>query len=366
MHIIQEPVPHAAQLWGVMSFFLSAFYLALVVAARVERQRCDEQTPLHLFLVYAPGAVWLFPVLLFGREAWMTGAWGALVVNVFALWVVVFGLMGLRINWRQALSSVWRGGGAAGATPRAVSGPSLRVATYNVFGGCIDIGGCVRFLRECGAEVIFLQEAWWTHPGSVDTLASLHEAFAGWHMVRSEHRHEMMILSRHALSDVAERLVADRPSLVCTAHTPLGDVRLVNVHLSPPATHGLIRQSRIPVVDFFLEAAGRRREQGDALVALVSESRMPSVVAGDFNSPPHAYARRVLRPLLRDAFERGGRGFGYTFPRAFPLWRIDYILVSPSVEARFCLVGRSDGSDHRPLVADLVMAREDGNASRDL
>ena len=65
----------------------------------------------------------------------------------------------------------------------------------------------------------------------------------------------------------------------------------------------------------------------------------------------------VVTPLLTDAFAVAGRGYGHTFPRVLPMWRIDYVLISAHWTAERCAVGRVGGSDHLPLVADLRLTR---------
>ena len=66
--------------------------------------------------------------------------------------------------------------------------------------------------------------------------------------------------------------------------------------------------------------------------------------------------------VLRDAFAAGGRGYGHTHghslkPR-FSFLRIDHILVSPSLGVRNCYVGSQYASQHRPVIADLLVRRD--------
>lgn len=318
---------------------VSVFYLVLVGIVVQRRARCDERSFLHVVLVYAPGVAWMGPLAWLVPTALAQGDLSAVILNAITAGLVIFVLMDLRLGTPPRLHPAQK---------------RIRVATFNVFGGSIDIEKCVAFLRSCEADVIFLQEAWWTfHDRRVDSRPCILRTFAEWHVFASADEDEMMILSRHPLSDVQERRVGTRPCLVATMQSPVGDVRLVNVHLDPPATPRSLKRSGKSVIQFFLDSAVARRQQGDALRSLVEESPAPTILAGDFNSPPHAYARRVLRPLLRDVFGSVGRGFGYTYPVPVPLWRIDYILVSGSITPDTCEVPRVDGSDHRPMVADL-------------
>jgi len=79
------------------------------------------------------------------------------------------------------------------------------------------------------------------------------------------------------------------------------------------------------------------------------------VIAGDFNTSPQVACWEPLRALATDAFAARGLGFGYTFRSDFPLWRIDYLWVSP--HWRVLRSGTFGGrlSDHRGVWAELEL-----------
>jgi endonuclease/exonuclease/phosphatase (EEP) superfamily protein YafD len=84
------------------------------------------------------------------------------------------------------------------------------------------------------------------------------------------------------------------------------------------------------------------------------------VVAGDFNATRHHPSfRRLLSDGMADAHEERGRGWAATWPRNRrplpPLMRLDHVLVSPGVGVRSIREGLGQGSDHRPIIADLVL-----------
>ncbi|MDA0803334.1 MAG: hypothetical protein O2819_06210 [Planctomycetota bacterium] len=60
--------------------------------------------------------------------------------------------------------------------------------------------------------------------------------------------------------------------------------------------------------------------------AIQSEGIVPDLIIGDFNTSPGA-PRRILVPEGAEAFASAGNGIGATFPREFPLLRIDQALV---------------------------------------
>lgn len=327
---------------------LSALYLVMLGTLALRRTRCDESALVHLFMVYAPGGVWLIPLALLTVEATRERNLAAALLNGLTAIAIVFPIMDFRLGPNAH---------------RILARDRIRVVTFNIFGGSLGIERCLAFLRRTDADIICLQEAWWAFDHAdaqwragappVESLPKILHAFADWSVAQSLKEHEMLVLSRHPITHVEERPLGRRFCLVCTIEHPKGTLRVVNVHLSPPATSRSLRDSGKPISRFFLDTARERRIEADALARLVMESAAPTVVAGDFNSPPHAYTHRVLRPLLGDVFRQSGHGFGYTYPRALPLWRIDYILTSPSIVPRRCTAENVGGSDHRPLVADL-------------
>jgi len=98
---------------------------------------------------------------------------------------------------------------------------------------------------------------------------------------------------------------------------------------------------------------------------LVEDSRGiagPLVIAGDLNAPPASLVTRMLTDQgLVDAFSAAGRGYGYTFGHTLlvgrPFLRLDRILASRHLTPVRAWVGGASGSDHRPVIADLVLAK---------
>jgi endonuclease/exonuclease/phosphatase family metal-dependent hydrolase len=83
------------------------------------------------------------------------------------------------------------------------------------------------------------------------------------------------------------------------------------------------------------------------------------VLAGDFNATlDHAALRAVLRTGWADAAQRAGRGLSWTWrPLRLPWPRLvlDHVLVDPRIGVAAVTLAHLPGSDHRALVADLVL-----------
>jgi len=130
-----------------------------------------------------------------------------------------------------------------------------------------------------------------------------------------------------------------------TVQTPAGPVRVVAVHPRPPT--GI--------------AASRQR---DAQLTLVNElvrqfqANEPTIVLGDINATPwsHGYRLLIKGTTLRNT--RRGSGIMGSWHSAIPSALripIDHILVNDPVGVSAIELGTDIGSDHLPVIADLVI-----------
>jgi len=95
----------------------------------------------------------------------------------------------------------------------------------------------------------------------------------------------------------------------------------------------------------------------DAAADRVAALAMPVLVLGDFNATPWSqpFHRFQARTGLCDS--RAGFGFAPSFPAASAALRIpiDHLLASCEIGVRDRRVERDVGSDHLPVVLDLVI-----------
>ena len=99
------------------------------------------------------------------------------------------------------------------------------------------------------------------------------------------------------------------------------------------------------------------REMGRILSALLGERGVPLLVGGDFNMPPDDSTLAALLATFRSAFDEAGWGYGYTRPARFSWVRIDHILTTPDWFIAECRVGPDLGSDHLPVMAEVVLPK---------
>ena len=107
------------------------------------------------------------------------------------------------------------------------------------------------------------------------------------------------------------------------------------------------------------KASIKRSHQADALAAHVGQSPHPVILAGDFNDPPTSYTYRTIARGLEDAFIQAGNGFGNTYNRFFPSFRIDFILHTPDLETLEFNTIRAKLSDHYPITAQIALPLND-------
>ena len=82
----------------------------------------------------------------------------------------------------------------------------------------------------------------------------------------------------------------------------------------------------------------------------------PLLVAGDFNAPQQDRIFSLLPTGMQDAFAIAGKGIGNTILNEIPVLRIDQIWVSSHFQVVQSFARRTQASDHRLVVADLVLA----------
>lgn len=102
-------------------------------------------------------------------------------------------------------------------------------------------------------------------------------------------------------------------------------------------------------------ATSIRASQARAVAEEVRACMNPVIICGDFNDVPGSYVYHTLADGLSDAWVERGMGWGNTFHENLFLFRIDYILHSPSLKTVEVKVDKVKISDHYPLIATLQL-----------
>ena len=83
----------------------------------------------------------------------------------------------------------------------------------------------------------------------------------------------------------------------------------------------------------------------------------PDVILGDFNITGGSDSLRQFGEGYRDSFADAGAGWGGTYPREPPLWRIDLTLVHVPWRTLRAEVIDLHGKRHRAQVVDIQRTR---------
>nr|WP_253931578.1 endonuclease/exonuclease/phosphatase family protein [Lewinella sp. W8] len=263
-----------------------------------------------------------------------------------------------------------------GAAEPSADAESLTVVTANVRGFKDDAWKSLpestvrNSIEAFGADLLLLQEA-----GRPRGAASRSEAVkvAGDYASRLHPQEKTLAtFGNHPMETVAIHFEGYNGFTVTDHRTPVGKLRVINVHLQSnriTRMAGELRQdstieagaNRLQAMfRSYGNAARTRARQAAEILAYVEESPHPVIVAGDFNDVPSSYTyQRIRTPRLQDAWVERGFGLGTTFTGPLPGLRIDFVLADTSLSVR-SIERLSEGySDHRPLKVVLEKAGDE-------
>ena len=323
--------------------------LALLTAA----QQVARVGPWWLELSrYVPYPAYLLPaVLALLLSFWLGRAW--VVASAATLVLVLTVTMGL----------VW---------PRPdVGGMPVRLMTYNVkaYLAARHGGGFDRLAQEVALhapDILVMQDAHEAHPGSDHSVFESGRVFGYPHVHVAD---QYVVASRFPLRECARGHLGQRGEdldyVHCVVEAKGVEFQLLTVHFESPRSglNAARHEGLDGAADWqrnFHERLGQSRALADALAHELAGNRRPLVLAGDLNAPESSSVIRALLALgLRDAFSTAGSGYGFSYGQAlklgFSFLRIDHILVSPEIGVAGCFVGNGEASEHRPVIADLLL-----------
>lgn len=110
------------------------------------------------------------------------------------------------------------------------------------------------------------------------------------------------------------------------------------------------------LVDINSDILRSRKEALQKLAEEVAqEKENPVLIVGDFNTPGDSVHFNPLRKLCRNSFEQAGEGYNATWPLPLPVLDLDAIWVNSLFQVRSSENRWTWYSDHRPVVADLLL-----------
>jgi len=319
--------------------------------------------------LYLAGVLALWLLFRFAGDDW----WPATLLLFSPRWlyaapwpilVLIAVLSRRRLLWPLAVAGIVLLGPIAGfclpwARVACPDGPALRVLSCNIQGREVNALRLMALIDDAKLDVVALQEC----SGHIQL-----DWPQDWNIRREG---GLLVASRFPLGEKSISHRHHPPSrwpgvnaLRCAVETPHGRVDVCCVHLrSPRSGLGQTLDRRTGVNPARREAliAGtrNRRLESEELVAWLGDSETPLIVLGDFNMPTDSAIYRDNWSRCANAFSTAGFGFGYT--KLTPLGRvryglrIDHILTHSAVKPRRAWLGPDVGSDHLPLLAELVL-----------
>jgi endonuclease/exonuclease/phosphatase (EEP) superfamily protein YafD len=323
-------------------------YLTALVAVVLAFRLIGERWWVVLACLYLPRVGFAAPLFVLGPALWWFRRRRLLLTQLAAALIVLFPLMGLELPKLREAS----------AGPR-----TLRLASYNVWYGYGGVEALGRQVDDLRADVVVLQAT----SNRTDEFFQRH--LAGWNLHVGS---GFMAASRLPIREVyvAEPGPdgAPKPAHVrYTVEAPFGLLDVYSIHpWSPRRGLDKIRGAGFrftllrgnvaaeAAAERLASNAAARQQQLEAVLADVTASRHPFVIAGDTNVPGGSWLYQRTLARFRDAFDEAGSGFGYTFPtHPFSWMRIDRILLGPGLRCARIETGGRGGSDHRPIVAEI-------------
>lgn len=224
-------------------------------------------------------------------------------------------------------------------TDRAGSGGDLMVVSHNVNADNPDPAGTARSVAASGADVVALVEL---KPAMVPVYERELADSYPYHSVQGT----VGLWSKHRLSDsrpVDIRLGWTR-AMRATVATPQGSVAAYVAHL--------------PSVRVKMNAgftASQRDSSADELGEAIAREHIGRVILlGDLNGTMNDRALNAVTSQMRSTQGAAGDGMGFSWPAAFPMARIDQILVKGVEPVASWSLPRTD-SDHLPIAARVTL-----------
>jgi vancomycin resistance protein VanJ len=340
-----------------------AFVIAAIVAFTAAEQ-VDAVGPWWLELLrYAPFPVVLIPAVMALVISFKLG-WRWVIASAATTVLVLTVTMGLAWN--------------SSPNPAGSDDQGIRLMTYNIKAYLAEhrSGGFEELAGEIAShdpDIVVMQDAdhvanvalKGTDARGIDArenagvrrLTSLQNVFvADQYIVAS--RFLLLDCREHTVGGAGQELYYVR----CSVRLPNGStVQIATAHLgSPRSGLNAARRDGLDGADEWQDNSNHRLAQARALAADLKSVERPLILAGDLNAIQASPVIRTLSAIgLRDAFATGGRGYGYTYGHdlklRFSFLRIDHVMASPEIEVLHADRGGSTASQHRPVIADLVL-----------
>jgi vancomycin resistance protein VanJ len=290
----------------------------------------DHVAALTTFPQWSWAIIGMLSLALAWRLMRSRGRW---LLLLFTLWIIATALFA--DNLAPLIRGVVRGSSLKAPAPAG----TFRVATLN----CASSASAATEVMTFQPDIVLLQES----PPSNKVAQLAREWFGDTASFVAGL--DCSIISRYPLKSLDERppVHYTRAILVLPQNREL---LLTSLRFTPPL--GAMDLWRPATWRAYRDDRRLRRQQlQSTLNAQPAHSRLPAIIAGDFNAPANDGIYRLLREY-RDTHRLAGRGWGGTALNTTPFFRPDQIWLRDLTPIAACAV-RTVHSDHRMVIADV-------------
>ncbi|GAA2312657.1 endonuclease/exonuclease/phosphatase family protein [Streptomyces kunmingensis] len=224
-------------------------------------------------------------------------------------------------------------------TDKQGSGGDLTVVTHNVNADNPDPVGTAKDVAASGAQVVALEEL---TARAVPTYEKTLKAAYPYHSVQGT----VGLWSKYPLTNT-------RP-----VNIELGWTRAMRSTVATPQGKVAVYVAHMPSVRVKLDSgftASQRDKSANALGRAIDDEPLGRIVLlGDLNGTMNDRALTAVTSQMRSTQGAAGSGFGFSWPAAFPMARIDQIMVK-GVEPESSWTLPETGSDHLPIAARVTV-----------
>lgn len=218
--------------------------------------------------------------------------------------------------------------------------PMIRLMLSNVYHGNKNYEGFLKLVRQENPDLLITQE---TSAGWREALQALNNEYPYRIYAVQTELDWIMLFSKLPIVESSESSKQNNfPPLLTTLQYQNKSITLFSLHPSTPKSgKGL---------------AGRNL-QFETLASVVKNIATPKIIIGDLNSSMWSPYFSKLENDSGLFSVRKGIGILPTWPTYFPpmMIPIDHCLVSSEFRVVNCRTGSNIGSDHLPLIVDLVL-----------
>ena len=295
-------------------------------------------TALYLLSVFLSAQWWIADLLTNFQVYFLAG---------FVFLLIVFSL--LRLTRLAGISTVLAAiiifrltGYWLGTSDPCIEENSIRIVSLNLLSSNSRFSEVTQFVRESEADVVFLMEV----------TPAWEEMIKGWaalYPYQTSHNRldnfGIALLSKKPpkKADIIHAGLANLPTIVAEFESETGSFVFIGTHPLPPVSSN---------------TWALRNDQFKAVNGLIRSSKIPVVLAGDFNSDSFSSNFNLLTEgtTLRDS--RKGEGLQPTWHAGIPFLEValDHVLVTEEICIQKRFTGQDIGSDHRPVVLDFALS----------